>query len=89
MLATKALAGRIAVAQPSGAWIGGNRPHDSTRPNECKASSATALPKVNERLATLAEIVFVRIRARLGALLAVLPSARMLRHCAGRYRLPS
>jgi hypothetical protein len=36
----------------------------------------------------LAEIVFVRIPARLGALLAVLPSARMLRHCAGRYRLP-
>jgi hypothetical protein len=39
--------------------------------------------------AALAEIVFVRIPAHLGALLAVLPSARMLRHCAGRYRLPS
>jgi hypothetical protein len=39
--------------------------------------------------AALAEIVFVRIPACLAALLAVLPSARMLRHCARRYRQPS
>ena len=43
--ATTTLAGRVAVAQPSGAWIGGYRPHDSTWSYNCKALATAAFRK--------------------------------------------
>jgi hypothetical protein len=60
VLATKALAGRLAVAQPSGAWIGGNRRHDSTWSKECKALPETAFQTQTNGWAALTEIVFIQ-----------------------------
>ena len=46
--ATTILAGRLAVAQPPGAWIGGYRAHLIIRSKECKARPASRFPRSHQ-----------------------------------------
>jgi hypothetical protein len=82
VLATTALAGRLAVAQPSGAWIGGYRRQHITGPDGCKALVGAAFIKSAEHPHRPLGHIHTDL-ACLGALLRLLPSARMLTHRGG------